>query len=54
MDDMLKRNEQITNATLNRLRAAVLGANDGIVSVSSVVMGVAGATSNAKTIFTAG
>jgi vacuolar iron transporter family protein len=43
-----------SNATLNRLRAAVLGANDGIVSTSSVVMGVAGATSNTKTIFTAG
>ncbi|MFA9209917.1 MAG: VIT1/CCC1 transporter family protein, partial [Yersinia sp. (in: enterobacteria)] len=41
-------------ATLNKLRAAVLGANDGIVSTSSVVMGVAGATSNKATIFTAG
>jgi len=43
-----------SNATLNRLRAAVLGANDGIVSTSSVLMGVAGATSDTKTIFTAG
>lgn len=43
-----------SNATLNRLRAAVLGANDGIVSTSSVLMGVAGATSEVKTIFTAG
>jgi VIT1/CCC1 family predicted Fe2+/Mn2+ transporter len=43
-----------SNATLNRLRAAVLGANDGIVSTSSVVMGVAGATNDSKTIFTAG
>jgi VIT1/CCC1 family predicted Fe2+/Mn2+ transporter len=40
--------------SLNRLRAAVLGANDGIVSVASIVLGVAGATSNKGTIFTAG
>lgn len=42
------------NTNLNRLRAAVLGANDGIVSVASIVLGVAGATSNKGTIFTAG
>lgn len=41
-------------ASLNRLRAAVLGANDGIVSVASIVLGVAGATSSRGTIFTAG
>lgn len=40
--------------SLNRLRAAVLGANDGIVSVASIVLGVAGATDNRGTIFTAG
>lgn len=39
---------------LNSLRAAVLGANDGIVSVASIVLGVAGATNNRGTIFTAG
>jgi VIT1/CCC1 family predicted Fe2+/Mn2+ transporter len=39
---------------LNALRAAVLGANDGIVSVAGIVMGVAGATSNDTTIFVAG
>ena len=44
----------LTNATLNKLRAAVLGANDGIVSTSSVLMGVAGATSSKSAIFTAG
>jgi VIT1/CCC1 family predicted Fe2+/Mn2+ transporter len=54
MKSMTTKNKQTSNATLNRLRAAVLGANDGIVSVSSVVMGVAGATSNTKAIFTAG
>lgn len=39
---------------LNRLRAAVLGANDGIVSISSLVVGVAGATPDHGTILTAG
>lgn len=42
------------NSKLNRLRAAVLGANDGIVSTSSVVMGVAGATSDSRAISLAG
>ncbi len=39
---------------LNQLRAAVLGANDGIVSTSSVLMGVAGAGGQNSAIFTAG
>jgi VIT1/CCC1 family predicted Fe2+/Mn2+ transporter len=39
---------------LNWLRAAVLGANDGIVSVAGIVMGVAGATANSDTIFVGG
>lgn len=43
-----------SNATLNKLRAAVLGANDGIVSTASVVMGVAGATTSTPAIVTAG
>jgi VIT1/CCC1 family predicted Fe2+/Mn2+ transporter len=51
MDDSPK---PTSSQTLNRLRAAVLGANDGIVSTSSVVMGVAGATSDQRSIFTAG
>ncbi|MEI8130544.1 MAG: VIT family protein [bacterium] len=42
------------NSKLNWLRAAVLGANDGIVSVSSVVVGVAGATNTTGFILTAG
>ncbi len=41
-------------ASMNWLRAAVLGANDGIVSVAALVVGVAGATSSAHTIFIAG
>lgn len=47
-------NDPLDNNLLNKLRAAVLGANDGIVSTSSVVMGVAGATSNHTAIVTAG
>lgn len=42
------------NAKLNWLRAAVLGANDGIVSISGLVVGVAGATDSKSTIITAG
>ena len=38
----------------NWLRAAVLGANDGIVSVAALVVGVAGATSSSPAIFIAG
>jgi VIT1/CCC1 family predicted Fe2+/Mn2+ transporter len=41
-------------ARLNWLRAGVLGANDGIVSVAGIVIGVAGATSNLTAIVTAG
>jgi vacuolar iron transporter family protein len=39
---------------LNWLRAGVLGANDGIVSVAGLVVGVAGATSARGPILTAG
>jgi VIT1/CCC1 family predicted Fe2+/Mn2+ transporter len=39
---------------LNALRAAVLGANDGIISVAGIVVGVAGATSARAPILTAG
>ena len=39
---------------LNWLRAGVLGANDGIVSVAGIVIGVAGATSSRTAIATAG
>ncbi len=43
-----------TNSKLNWLRAAVLGANDGIVSVASIVVGVAGASNSSGFILTAG
>ena len=41
-------------ARLNWLRAGVLGANDGIVSVAGIVVGVAGATTDRVAILTAG
>lgn len=39
---------------LNWLRAAVLGANDGVVSTAGLVVGVAGATDDRATLLTAG
>jgi VIT1/CCC1 family predicted Fe2+/Mn2+ transporter len=42
------------NSRLNWLRAGVLGANDGIVSVAGLVVGVAGATTQRGPLFTAG
>ncbi|MGW7547515.1 VIT1/CCC1 transporter family protein [Streptomyces sp. NPDC054770] len=39
---------------LNWLRAAVLGANDGIVSTAGIVVGVAGATADRNALLTAG
>jgi vacuolar iron transporter family protein len=42
------------NSKLNFLRAAVLGANDGIVSVSSVILGVVAAGSTPEAVMTAG
>lgn len=39
---------------LNWLRAAVLGANDGVVSVAAIVVGVAGASNSSGFILTAG
>jgi VIT1/CCC1 family predicted Fe2+/Mn2+ transporter len=39
---------------LNWLRAAVLGANDGIVSTAGLVVGVAGASSSRAAVLTAG
>ncbi|MEZ0449388.1 VIT1/CCC1 transporter family protein [Cellulomonas sp. ICMP 17802] len=43
-----------TVASLNWLRAGVLGANDGIVSVAATVLGVAGAATAVSTIAVAG
>jgi VIT1/CCC1 family predicted Fe2+/Mn2+ transporter len=49
-----ERREEGLASRLNWLRAGVLGANDGIVSVAAIVVGVAGATSNNAPILTAG
>ena len=46
--------EQKLDIKLNWLRAAVLGANDGIVSVAGLVMGVAGAGGDQKALLLAG
>lgn len=42
------------SSRLNWLRAAVLGANDGIVSVAALVVGVAGASHDVGYVLTAG
>ena len=44
----------VSNTTMNQLRAAVLGANDGIISVASIVVGVAGALTQTHVIFISG
>jgi VIT1/CCC1 family predicted Fe2+/Mn2+ transporter len=44
----------VSAGRLNWLRAGVLGADDGIVSVAGIVIGVAGATTSRGVIFTAG
>lgn len=51
-----KKGKQPTKSTqkLNWLRAAVLGANDGIVSIAGLVVGVAGASDSAHVILIAG
>lgn len=46
--------DQSHRARLNWLRAGVLGANDGIVSIAGLVVGVAGATNSNSIIATAG
>ena len=52
---MSKEHDTQTLAQRNNLiRAAVMGANDGILSVSGIVIGVAGATTNSFAIFIAG
>ena len=44
----------VSASRLNQLRAGVLGANDGIVSVAAIVVGVAGASSTRASVLTAG
>lgn len=54
MDELKKKLQLSQNDKLNGLRAAVLGANDGVVSTAGLIFGVAGATNNKGAIFTAG
>ena len=51
---MEKNDEMKLDVRLNILRAGVLGANDGVVSVAGVVIGVAAATTDLPTIIVAG
>lgn len=53
MNDLSEPHEDLASR-LNWLRAGVLGANDGIVSVAAVVVGVAGVTSATGPILAAG
>ncbi len=52
--DTRGRSESSLSSRLNRLRAGVLGANDGIVSTAGLVFGVAGATSDRVALIIAG
>ena len=51
---MNKNNDRDLERRLNWLRAAVLGANDGIVSVAGIVVGVAAAGASYEVILLAG
>jgi VIT1/CCC1 family predicted Fe2+/Mn2+ transporter len=48
------KKKNATNSQLNWLRAAVLGANDGIVSLAALVVGVASASATSGTILITG
>lgn len=50
----MRHSERHRSGRIGWLRAAVLGANDGIVSTASLVVGVAAATSDRKSILLAG
>jgi VIT1/CCC1 family predicted Fe2+/Mn2+ transporter len=50
----MPENERQLEIKLNWLRAAVLGANDGIVSVAGVVMGVAATGAKSEVVLIAG
>ena len=57
MDELTHPGEAHSNGLgqrLNWLRAGVLGANDGIVSIASLVVGVAGVTTATPALLTAG
>ncbi|HEY1303657.1 MAG TPA: VIT family protein [Vicinamibacterales bacterium] len=50
----MKHREQHRSGRIGWLRAAVLGANDGIVSTASLIVGVASAASSRQEVFVAG
>ncbi|MCL1632055.1 VIT family protein [Sporolactobacillus sp. CPB3-1] len=50
----MKHEDNDLGQKLNVLRAGVLGANDGIVSIAGIVIGVAGATSHTATLLISG
>lgn len=52
--NVMRHTERHKTHRIGWLRAAVLGANDGIVSTASLVLGVAAAGANAKDILIAG
>ena len=54
MPEPIKESIATSNNSLNKLRASVLGANDGIVSTAGIVLGVAGAAASKETIIIAG
>ncbi|MEY4067087.1 MAG: hypothetical protein RIQ44_299, partial [Actinomycetota bacterium] len=58
LDEQLLASEEFQKTAmankLNWLRAGVLGANDGIMSTSGILMGVAGATTDSATILFTG
>jgi len=47
-------NNPNTNDKSNWLRAAVLGSNDGIISIAGLVIGISGAAQSKETVLTAG
>ncbi len=51
---MTPKDSQELEVKLNTLRAAVLGANDGIASIAGVVMGVSAAGEGPETVLVAG
>jgi VIT1/CCC1 family predicted Fe2+/Mn2+ transporter len=53
-EHLRKSSKRTTSSWLNSLRAAVLGANDGIVSTAGLVIGVASASSSYTAILAAG
>lgn len=48
------KKKQTLAQRINIMRASVMGANDGILSVAGIVIGVAGATTNSFAIFISG